>query len=75
MSIAGRLSGGDPRSLGPVVDVIDSALGDAGQLEELFCCPFAEDPLTVGQRRRAVEILERNLIPSPAPLERKIVDA
>jgi hypothetical protein len=56
MSIAGRLSGGDRRSLGHVEEVIDAVLGDPAQLDELFGCLFCDDPVV---RMRAADGLEK----------------
>lgn len=54
--IAARLSGGDPRSLGDVEEVIDSVIGDPAQLDELFTCLFCEDAVV---RMRAADGLEK----------------
>lgn len=56
MSIARRLSGGNPRSLGDVAAVIEAVLDDPAQLEELFGCLFCDDPIV---RMRAADGLEK----------------
>jgi hypothetical protein len=56
MSIARRLSGGNPRSLGDVDAVIEAVLDDPARLEELFCCLFCDDPIV---RMRAADGLEK----------------
>jgi len=56
MSIARRLSGGNPRSLADVAAVIEAVLDDPAQLEELFDCLFCNDPIV---RMRAADGLEK----------------
>jgi HEAT repeat protein len=56
ISIARRLSGGNPRSLGDVAAVIEAVLDDPAQLEELFGCLFCDDPIV---RMRAADGLEK----------------
>jgi hypothetical protein len=55
MTIARRLSGGNPRSL-DVATVIEAVLDDPAQLEELFGCLFCGDPIV---RMRAADGLEK----------------
>jgi len=65
VGIAERLSGGDPRSLGQVDQVVGCALGDSDRLHELFCCLFADDPIV---RMRAADGLEKVARRQPALL-------
>lgn len=56
MGIAGRLSGGDPRSLGEAEQVVADTLADPTQLGEVFGCLFDDDPVV---RMRAGDAVEK----------------
>lgn len=66
VTIAERLRGGDPRSLGRVDEVIELVLGDPARFDELFGCLLHDDPVV---RMRAGDGLEKITRQRPELLE------